>query len=114
MRFRIIGMDTQFSSAVNSLLVLPIFDFIEDLPCVVTDVAFEPLWKRGHDMEPAGIPNHCDHQFWGLDRVPFSVGHWFPRCEPDALVIRGEIKPRLIEGHDVMPVSGLLGFEHSQ
>jgi hypothetical protein len=110
----IVRMDTELSSAINSLWLSPNLHFLESFSYLIAGVEFGSFWKRGHHMESAGIPNDCDHESSGLHHVTFSVGHWFFRCEPDALVIRGKLQRKLIQSHDVVPATGLLSFKHCQ
>jgi hypothetical protein len=43
--------------AVNSLLFSPILDSLDDLASMIVDAEFDSIWKGGHDMKSAEIPN---------------------------------------------------------
>jgi hypothetical protein len=42
-------------------------------------VGFEsdPVWKNTDNVETVGIPNNCQHQFFRLNYVSFSLGDFF-------------------------------------
>jgi hypothetical protein len=64
-------------------------------------------------MGPARIPNDREHEVFRLNCVPFSFMNFFISWWPGEFIIRTQVKPRLIEGDDVMPCSIALDFEYS-
>jgi hypothetical protein len=55
-------------------------------------VEFESLWENPDQVKAARIPNYYRHDFFRLNRLPFSFGNVFVLSKPDELMVGIEVE----------------------
>jgi hypothetical protein len=97
---RIVRMKTKFSRCP----CWPQLDELcEDIVTVVSSCKTASFWKRVEQVKSEWIPYNCHHHFRILNRVPRSLRGRFFRPKPYLLVIRTQVEPELVEGHNELP-----------
>jgi hypothetical protein len=65
-------------------------------------------------MEVVGMPTYRKHHFFGLDCLLLPFRNLSIRPKLDQFVVRIEIELGFIKGHDIMPGSLLLTWQHAK
>jgi hypothetical protein len=107
-RTGVIGIHDQLSIGAPNLSSSPFGQRVKNLSYIIVRVEFESFWKDIDQVETARIPNYGERHFLGLDSVPLSFRNLCIQLRPNELMICMQVKPSLVERHNVVPRSPLL------
>jgi hypothetical protein len=70
----IVGMDDQCFTCLSGLFTSTLRERPEYFTLVIA-VEFAPTWKKAHYVEPRGIPDNGDHNFFALNSDTWPLGN---------------------------------------
>jgi hypothetical protein len=86
----------------------------KDIVTAVLAYKIVTFWKRVEQVESEWIPCNCDNYVLILDCMPKFFGGFFFRPKAQLLVIRSQVEPGLIKGHNESPCMMFDGTEFAE
>lgn len=88
----ILRIDCQSSSSACSVCLPLSFNWLDDFAGIVAGVEFGALQQGGKNRESYRIPCNDYHRLMRLNHMIFDLGYRFSGCEPNQLMVHGEIE----------------------
>jgi hypothetical protein len=110
---RDMGMDDSLFKIPNSTLTQSFIQSCQHFAHIIPRVASTPTLNGDNNCKPGRILGDSEHHF-ERNCHTFSIRNFSTRREPYAFMIVNGPEPGLIQGHDIVPVSGIVSLESRQ